>query len=41
MKILNIVKGYNLSETDKGDEFLIKSIKKKDDMSFVIAYRLL
>ena len=41
MKILNIVKNYGLSQTNKTDETLIKSIKRKDDMSFVIAYRLL
>ena len=41
MKLLNIVKGYNLSQTNNNDEFLIKSIKKKEDASFVIAYRLL
>lgn len=41
MKILNIVKNYGLSQTNKTDENLIKSIKRKDDMSFVIAYRLL
>lgn len=41
MKILETVKSYRLSHTNKTDEALIKMIKRNEDLSFVIAYRLL